>query len=216
MRLSLRKIYYKKAADESLKIATKRPRRASGLCQNLKKKELSTMTKTTILNVFVTNLGKYNEGELCGEWLNLPATDDEIEKLMERIGIDGEEYEEFFITDYESDYGIKCGEYDNLDDLNELAENLSELEDYQLDIIEVLMTEGGYDVERALEKMDDVYVFFDCYNMGQVAEQYCDDCGILDEIPEHLRYYFDFDACGRDMELEGEFYYSNGNYYQVI
>ena len=174
------------------------------------------MTKTTILRVFVTNLGKYNEGELCGEWLDLPATDDEIEELMERIGIDGEEYEEFFITDYESDYGIECGEYDNLDDLNALAENLGELDDYQLDIIEALVTEGGYDVEKALDKVDDVRVYADCYDMGDVAEQFCDECGILAEIPEHLRYYFDFEAYGRDMELEGEFYYHNGAYYEVI
>ena len=147
------------------------------------------MTKTTILRLFVTNLGKYNEGELCGEWLDLPATDGEIEELMERIGIDGEEYEEFFITDYESDYGIKCGEYDDLDDLNALAENLGELDDYQLDIIDALVTEGGYDVEKALDKVDAGRVYADCYDLGDVAEQFCDECGILAAIPEHLRQY---------------------------
>ncbi|NFO86654.1 antirestriction protein ArdA [Clostridium botulinum] len=28
------------------------------------------------VNIFVTNLGKYNEGELVGKWLSLPFTDD--------------------------------------------------------------------------------------------------------------------------------------------
>lgn len=37
-----------------------------------------TKTNTNILSIFVTNLGKYNEGELVGEWLELPATDEEI------------------------------------------------------------------------------------------------------------------------------------------
>lgn len=174
-------------------------------------------TTKKILSVYLTNLGKYNEGYLIGEWLNLPATDDEIEELMERIGIDGEEYEEFFITDYESDYGIKCGEYDNLDDLNALAENLSELEDYQLDIIEALMTEGGYDVEQALEKLDDVRIWAGCYNMAEVAEQYAEKTGLLDSIPDDLQDYFDYEAYGRDMEIEGQFIFTNdGNCIEVF
>ncbi|MCI6825117.1 MAG: antirestriction protein ArdA [Ruminococcus bromii] len=36
-------------------------------------------TTKKILSIYLTNLGKYNEGYLIGEWLNLPATDDEIE-----------------------------------------------------------------------------------------------------------------------------------------
>lgn len=43
-------------------------------------------TINTTLKVFLTNLGKYNEGELVGKWLELPATDEEIEEVKERIG----------------------------------------------------------------------------------------------------------------------------------
>lgn len=41
----------------------------------------------TKARIFVTNLGKYNEGELIGEWLKLPFTDDELKNLLNRIGI---------------------------------------------------------------------------------------------------------------------------------
>ena len=56
---------------------------------------------------FVTNLGKYNEGMLIGEWVKLPTTEEEMQKVFERIGIGkqdefGQPYEEWFITDYES------------------------------------------------------------------------------------------------------------------
>ncbi len=34
-----------------------------------------------MLNVWVGNLGKYNEGELVGDWLELPKTKDEIDKF---------------------------------------------------------------------------------------------------------------------------------------
>ena len=31
---------------------------------------------------FVTNLGKYNEGELVGEWVKFPTTADEMKKVF--------------------------------------------------------------------------------------------------------------------------------------
>ncbi len=34
----------------------------------------SPCLKSGVISVFITNLGKYNEGELVGEWLELPAT----------------------------------------------------------------------------------------------------------------------------------------------
>lgn len=36
---------------------------------------------------FITNLGKYNEGELVGEWVKFPTTSEELQKVFERIGI---------------------------------------------------------------------------------------------------------------------------------
>ena len=36
---------------------------------------------------FVTNLGKYNEGELVGEWVQFPTTEDKMKEVFERIGI---------------------------------------------------------------------------------------------------------------------------------
>ena len=80
-----------------------------------------------MIKVFLTNLGKYNEGYLIGEWLELPASQQEIDETMAKIGIN-EEYEEWFITDYETDIkGIEIGEYSNLHKLNEIAEELESL-----------------------------------------------------------------------------------------
>ena len=36
---------------------------------------------------FVTNLGKYNEGELVGEWVKFPTTPEEMQAVFQRIGI---------------------------------------------------------------------------------------------------------------------------------
>ena len=84
---------------------------------------------------FVTNLGKYNEGELVGEWVHFPITEEEMKEVFERIGIGskgefGQVYEEWFITDYDcSIHGVSnlLGEYENLDKLNYLAARLDEM-----------------------------------------------------------------------------------------
>ena len=51
---------------------------------------------------FITNLGKYNEGELVGEWVKFPTTAEELKEVFKRIGIGqkddfGNPYEEWFI-----------------------------------------------------------------------------------------------------------------------
>jgi len=56
-----------------------------------------------MIDVYITNLGKYNEGVLCGEYLKLPAEKSDVQALLARIGVDGIIYEETFITDYETD-----------------------------------------------------------------------------------------------------------------
>ena len=33
-------------------------------------------------------------------------------------------------------------------------------------------------------------------------------------MPENLRNYFDYEAFGRDLDIEGTFTYYNGNYYE--
>lgn len=67
-----------------------------------------------MLKIYIANLGKYNEGELVGKWVELPCEDlDEVLKEIEVV--DGTAYEEYAIHDYESDIeGLNIGEYDNI------------------------------------------------------------------------------------------------------
>ena len=168
-----------------------------------------------MLNIFITNLGKYTEGTLQGEWVNLPATETELEAVYERIGIN-EEYEEMFITDYETDIdGLSVGEYDSISDLNELAETWESMEEYEREIVEAMISEG-YDLEEALEKKDNCMIYYDCYDMEDVAREYVEETGLLHNVPEILQNYFDFEAYGRDMSYEGHFVFTNsGNCVQI-
>ena len=70
-----------------------------------------------ILEAYVTNLGKYAEGQLVGETLKFPTTTEEVQSLLKRIGMDGVRYEEIFITSFDSDVpGLHehLGEYENI------------------------------------------------------------------------------------------------------
>lgn len=58
---------------------------------------------SAFFEAYITNLGKYNEGALVGEYLKFPTTTEEVQALLKRIGIDGVRYEEIFITDYDGD-----------------------------------------------------------------------------------------------------------------
>lgn len=53
-----------------------------------------------MFKVFITNLGKYTEGELVGKWLDLPCNN--ITEELKSIDVrPNSKYEEAFITDYE-------------------------------------------------------------------------------------------------------------------
>lgn len=170
-----------------------------------------------MFRVFITNLGKYNEGELVGKWLDLPCED--IEEELYSIGVSDEPdengvyYEEYFITDYENDYGYEVGEYDSLVNLNEIAEELENLDEWDKEIVSAFI-ENGSDIQEALDGLRDgnYMVFSDCNDMTDVAYQYAEETGLLDSIPDNLRFYFDFEAYGRDMGIEGTFIFTdNGN-----
>lgn len=122
------------------------------------------------IRIALTNLGKYNEGELVYTWLDLPATEDEINEALEAIGIDGVEYEEYFITDYEAPFSIY--EYSSLGRLNELAKILSDADGFDA------IASGNYSVE-------DVINF--AVSLGR--DEYVDDIvsdATLDEMVAHI------------------------------
>ena len=65
----------------------------------------------SLFEAYITNLGRYNEGELVGETLKFPTSPQEVQALLKRIGVDGIRYEEFFITSFDGDV---LGLYDYL------------------------------------------------------------------------------------------------------
>lgn len=171
-----------------------------------------------MFRIYLTNLGKYNEGELVGKWVDLPCDDFAAE--LAKIGVSNEPdesgryYEEYFITDYESDvHGLRVGEYDNLDELNDLAEAIEENETAAA----VLIKQGYTTADEIREHIDDVaYICEAGFNSDyELGYYYATECGYLDKIPEDLRDYFDFESFGRDIRLNGNFTEIDGSIYEL-
>lgn len=164
-----------------------------------------------MMNVYLTNLGKYNEGELIGEWVELPVSQEELQKVFERIGIN-EEYEEYCITDYECDF-YEVGEYESLDALNEMAERIEELDEEESEVVKVLMSELGYTLDEAIDKVNsgDYTIYSDCDDMTDIAYQVVDECGYLNNVPDNVARYFDYESFGRDLGIEGTYIFTDDN-----
>lgn len=172
-----------------------------------------------MIEICLTNLGKYNEGELVYTRLVLPATTEEIETAFDKIGVaENTMYEESFISDYETDInGLSISGYASIDELNELAEELSNLDEYELEAFGAML-DYGYATDEALQKVQDYeYRLYDgCYSMAEVAEMYADETGLLNSIPDDLRCYFDFEAFGRDMDINRHFIETDSGYIEIF
>ena len=159
-----------------------------------------------MLRGYITNLGKYNEGHLIGEWISFPISEEELEAVYQRIGIN-EEYEEIFFTDWECDFDTGLGEYENIEDINELAEALERVEHYAEEgKLESYIEATGSSLQEALENLDDA-IFYPGYTLEEVAEEIVNDCY---NLPEFALRYFDYEAFARDLSFDGYYETDNG------
>ena len=105
-----------------------------------------------LIEAYVTNLGKYNEGELASELLKFPTTKEEVQAALKRIGVDNIQYEEIFIPAYDGDLpGLyaSLGEYESIDELNYLACLLSELDQSDMEKFEAVIGFGEHNSSEA-------------------------------------------------------------------
>ena len=167
----------------------------------------------SLFEAYITNLGKYNEGELVGETLEFPTSPQEVQTLLKHIGI---RYEEFFITSFDGDVlGLYdyLGEYENLDELNHLACLLSELDQGELEKFEAVLHTGAHtssvaDIINLTQNLDCFEFYPDIENEEDLGRYWAEDL----PIPEELKDYFDYEAYGRDISINEGGHMAPGGY----
>ena len=172
-----------------------------------------------LLEAYITNLGKYNEGQLVGETLKFPTTQEEVQALLKRIGVDGIRYEEIFITSFDSNVlGLHehLGEYENLDELNYLAVLLSEMDQGDIEKFEAVIDAGEYtgsvkDLINLTKNLDCFEFYSNVHSDEELGRMYVLEFGSV-EVPEHLIDYIDYEAYGRDVRINDSGHYAPGGY----
>lgn len=160
------------------------------------------------MRIYIANLGKYNESERVGAWFSPPI---DFEEVKERIGLN-DAYEEYAIHDYELPFDID--ESTPIEEVNRLCEMVLELpEDMQSELRALL----GYvdSIEELHEKQDEIVHYSDCEDMSDVAHYLIEETGSLGEVPAHLQNYIDYEAYGRDLEIEGNFVVTGRGIFEI-
>lgn len=162
-----------------------------------------------MLKIFVNTWGNYNvNGADGGRWIDLPMDPDELEETLENIAVAmGDNDPEWAIHDYEwSDAfdGGEIGECDNIQDLNEYAQQLYDLDKWELETYAAAVEYWG----RKHVDIDDIdeYNLYsniqDDYDLGYywIQESGCYDLSGIGNLAN----YFDYESFGRDIRFESD------------
>ena len=160
--------------------------------------------------LWVGCLAAYNAGTLHGEWMQIsPDRAEMLEAISEILKASPEPHaEEWDIMDTD---GVPA-EVRGLDAAAAYAAALDDLKHHPdpAGLLAAWMEWRGADDLNA-SHIEDAYLG-QFGSVQEYAEQYADDCGLLDGLPEHLRPYFNFAAFARDLELSGDVYEGAGGH----
>ncbi len=150
--------------------------------------------------IYVACLAAYNNGRLHGRWMDanqdVEALNDEVQAMLAESPEPGAE--EFAVHDYEGFGGLELGEYESLETISRMAALVVE---HGPLFAEVHGYAGNVeDAQRMLEEQHQG----SWGSLAEWAENFMEDSGQLQGLPENLRGYFDFGAFGRDAELGGD------------
>lgn len=153
------------------------------------------------INIYLTNLRKYNDGILSGKWVELPLSKDELNEELTEV-LDGDE--EYFISDWDCPRGFEIGEYSSIYTLNENAEEYYYILEEKFfgneDALELVLE--NYDNDIYSYEHSDVYIFNG--DMSDVAKEYVNTYP-TENVPQIFLDYFDYEAYGEYLEKSGNF-----------
>lgn len=184
-------------------------------------------TTDTTPRVYIASLSDYNAGHLRGEWFDFEDYSD-ADELLAAIGE--------MLAGFDAEYGTadNCGvarEEWAAHDSENLPNGLySESMDFEqvYSHIEAMSDLSEYEKEAFTDycenngeafSPDSIEGFRDAYNGKHeseeaFAEQLVDDLGYLNEMPQHLQSYFDYEKFARDLFCGDYWMSENGHVFR--
>lgn len=172
-------------------------------------------TQTIETQVWAGCWAAYNEGNLHGEWIEVPDSVEELQELISQMlaksPVPGAEEWGFFDSCFTA---FKIGENDSLESVVAKKLILDELSPDEIEALE-------YFDEEFEGEIDDISTFIDrfrdsyrgCWESeADFAENWYNDC--YGEIPKFLQYHIDWESVWRG-EFSYSGYYSGGSYKSV-
>ena len=162
-----------------------------------------------MLNIFVNTWGNYNEnGADGGEWITLPMDADELKEKLQAIAEAMNDNDpEWLINDYEWTCeweGREIDENESIFELNKYVTSLDELDECQQTVYAAAVEYWGYEYID-VEDVDDYNLYTDIHNEYDLGYYWAVESGCY-EIDEKspLSRYFDYEAFGRDINIEAD------------
>lgn len=158
-------------------------------------------------SIFLTHLGRYNEGtKKHGEWIDVTGDETHselIQKLAKKLNLSEDEFDgddfEYAIHDYEGFESLELSEHESLCDVIDYANFINENSD--ADVILALKEEQGFDtIEEAVEFHENNYRG-EFNDMEDMVYQDIEE-GLWGEIPERLMPYLDTEKMARDTSYD--------------
>ena len=153
------------------------------------------------------------KGRLVSEWLDLPATQEEIEETLAEIGVcDGKD--DYFISDRETDnFDIPIDQFTDLKELNRLMVRIEAAgtDDYfkLAALIELAAPKSLTAIYGIIDSRDDYDFLSEIQDDEALGRYFILECDMLQGIPENEKYDCDFKSFGLHMRLKHDIKYTS-------
>ena len=163
--------------------------------------------------IYVGTYGMYNSGSLYGKWFDLSDYTDAEEFFKDCYEYHRNEFlPELMFQDWEHIPDMLISESNLHEDAFKYFEIISDMDDDTAEAFQIYCTQivywpsNGNDLDETLEGFQESYQgYFGKRNDPKTdfAYQFVEDTELLAGAPDILERYFDYEAYGRDLFLEG-------------
>lgn len=163
-----------------------------------------------MLKIYINTWGNYNEhGAENGRWITLPMDKDELSTILKTTAEKMNDHDpEWFVNGYEweGESLFPVDEMSNYNELNELCQTISQLDEYNQEKLAAIIEYTYSDIKEALDNLDS-YIFYPNTTLEDVAYDLVNECY---DLPEFALRYFDYAAFARDLHFDYYYEVNNG------